>query len=130
MNRRDFLKRCALWAAAAPAASWLGGCGVEPYDVGLYHDLEVNFEGSVLVMDYLEGSATFGAVLPVHVGEGRWDRIRLAEAVQNQAPSVGGKPVRDLRADAGGGAGHQGGFGQAFGHDARFAISIRFSSGS
>lgn len=35
-------------------------------------------EGSVLVMDYLDTSTTFGAVLPVHVGEGRWDRIRLA----------------------------------------------------
>lgn len=34
-------------------------------------------EGSVLVVDYLEGSPTFGAVLPVHVGDGRADRVRL-----------------------------------------------------
>ena len=33
---------------------------------------------SVLVMDYLEGSTTFGAVLPVRVGDGDADRLRLA----------------------------------------------------
>lgn len=40
--------------------------------------IDATDEGSVLVVDYLEGSPTFGAVLPVHVGDGRWDRVRLA----------------------------------------------------
>ncbi|MCA9616187.1 MAG: hypothetical protein KC586_25705 [Myxococcales bacterium] len=39
--------------------------------------IDATDEGSVLVVDYLEGSATFGAVLPVHVGDGRADRVRL-----------------------------------------------------
>ncbi len=34
-------------------------------------------DGSVLVLDVLEGSPTFGAVVPVHVGAGPSDRIRL-----------------------------------------------------
>ncbi len=32
---------------------------------------------TVLAIDFLEGSPTFGAVLPVHVGDGPSDRIRL-----------------------------------------------------
>lgn len=34
-------------------------------------------DGSVLVLDILDGSPTFGAVVPVHVGAGPSDRIRL-----------------------------------------------------
>lgn len=40
--------------------------------------IDATDEGSVLVVDYLEGSPTFGAVLPVHVGDGRADRVRLS----------------------------------------------------
>ncbi|MEM9074327.1 MAG: hypothetical protein AAGE52_37885, partial [Myxococcota bacterium] len=39
-------------------------------------------DGSVLVLDALEGSATFGAVLPVHVGAAPSDRIRLFDAAR------------------------------------------------
>ena len=49
-------------------------------------------EGSVLVMDYLEGSPSFGAVLPVHAGEGRWDRIRLAERARSLTVMTPGYP--------------------------------------
>lgn len=49
-------------------------------------------EGSVLAMDYLDGSPTFGAVLPVHVGEGRWDRIRLAERARSLDVMTPGYP--------------------------------------
>ncbi len=49
MNRRDFLKQCALWAAAVPVVPWLGGC-TDPYGVGLYDNFEVNFSGSVLII--------------------------------------------------------------------------------
>ncbi|HJL06264.1 MAG TPA: hypothetical protein RMH85_20375 [Polyangiaceae bacterium LLY-WYZ-15_(1-7)] len=42
-------------------------------------------DGTVLAMDALEGSPTFGTVLPVHHGFGESDRLRLA-----------GAPVRDL----------------------------------
>ncbi len=52
MNRRDFMKRCAWWTALLPAASSVvfGGCGSQAYDLGLYQDFEVNFQGSVLVI--------------------------------------------------------------------------------
>ncbi len=36
-------------------------------------------DGSVLVLDALEGSPTFGAVLPVHGGAGAPDRVRLLD---------------------------------------------------
>lgn len=39
--------------------------------------IDATDDGSVLVVDYLPGSSTFGAVLPVQVGEGRPDRVRL-----------------------------------------------------
>jgi monoamine oxidase len=50
MNRRDFLRQCAQLAACVPALSVLGACGSAKEPLGLYRDLEVNFDGSVLVI--------------------------------------------------------------------------------
>lgn len=58
-------------------------------------------EGSVLVMDYLDASPTFGAVLPVHTGEGRWDRIRLAERARSLDVMTPGYPGVSLCALSG-----------------------------
>ncbi len=80
MQRRDFLRQCARWAAAAPLASLaaslpagsllaagsLLGCGTGPgYGTGEY-DFDVNFDGRVLVIGAGAAGLAAGYMLGRH----------------------------------------------------------------
>ena len=49
-------------------------------------------DGSVLVLDILEGSETWGAVLPVRSGDGPWDRIQLLDRARTLTVLTPGFP--------------------------------------